>query len=42
MYRQTIYTFLLLMFLTIYLSGLETGEASWYGGKFQGRLTANG
>ncbi|MCF6334212.1 MAG: septal ring lytic transglycosylase RlpA family protein [Spirochaetales bacterium] len=22
--------------------GIETGEASWYGGKFQGRLTANG
>ena len=42
MYKQTIYAFLLLMFLTIYLSGLETGEASWYGGKFQGRLTANG
>ena len=36
-------TFLILLFLTIPgLFGAEEGLASWYGGKFQGRLTANG
>lgn len=33
---------LLLIIITTQISGLERGEASWYGGKFQGRLTANG
>ena len=42
MHKRTIYTFLVLALLSSNLLGLETGEASWYGGKFQGRLTANG
>ena len=31
------------MLLTVFqLTAFETGQASWYGGKFQGRKTANG
>ncbi len=33
---------LLLTMAASFLTALETGGASWYGGKFQGRLTANG
>ena len=32
----------MLLFSTAALSAFETGQASWYGGKFQGRQTANG
>ncbi len=34
--------FILLAALSSFVMGTETGGASWYGGKFQGRLTANG
>ena len=33
---------LILITITFSLFGFEEGYASWYGGKFQGRLTANG
>lgn len=42
MHKQIIYTLLLLLILSAPISALEHGEASWYGGKFQGRQTANG
>ncbi|MCK5153252.1 MAG: septal ring lytic transglycosylase RlpA family protein [Spirochaetales bacterium] len=42
MYKQLFYTILLLIILSTQVFTLEHGEASWYGGKFQGRLTANG
>jgi len=42
MYKQIFYTIFLLIIAITHISALETGEASWYGGKFQGRLTANG
>ncbi len=42
MYKQLIYTIFLLIIASAQISAIEKGEASWYGGKFQGRLTANG
>lgn len=42
MYKRLIYTILLLIIASAHISAQERGEASWYGGKFQGRLTANG
>jgi rare lipoprotein A len=42
MYKQLNNIFILLAILTITISAQEKGEASWYGGKFQGRQTANG
>ena len=42
MYKQIICTIILLLIATASICGLEYGEASWYGGKFQGRQTANG
>jgi len=42
MYKQIFYTIFLLIIAITQIPALETGEASWYGGKFQGRLTANG
>ena len=42
MYKQLIYTLFLLIITFTNISALEHGEASWYGGKFQGRQTANG
>lgn len=33
---------LLFIIITVQISSQERGHASWYGGKFQGRLTANG
>lgn len=42
MYKQLIYTIFLLIIASSQISAQEKGEASWYGGKFQGRLTANG
>lgn len=42
MYKQLIYTIFLLIIASSWISAQERGEASWYGGKFQGRLTANG
>ncbi len=43
MYRGIIYLTVIILFLSAgVISGIERGEASWYGGKFQGRLTANG
>ena len=42
MYKQLIYTIFLLIVASSQISAQEKGEASWYGGKFQGRLTANG
>lgn len=33
---------LLILLPAVFLPAMETGGASWYGGKFQGRLTANG
>lgn len=33
---------LLLIIITVQIPSQERGHASWYGGKFQGRLTANG
>jgi len=42
MYKQFIYTLFLLIITSTHLSAMETGQASWYGGKFQGRQTANG
>lgn len=40
--KQIIYTIFFLMTISVSISALEYGEASWYGGKFQGRQTANG
>ena len=42
MYKRLTYITLLLIIITTQITSLEKGEASWYGGKFQGRLTANG
>ncbi|MCK5153346.1 MAG: septal ring lytic transglycosylase RlpA family protein [Spirochaetales bacterium] len=42
MYKRLIYIIFLLVIASAWISALEKGEASWYGGKFQGRLTANG
>jgi len=42
MYKQIIYTILFIIFVSTYISAIESGQASWYGGKFQGRQTANG
>lgn len=42
MYKRLIYTIFLLIIASSWISAQERGEASWYGGKFQGRLTANG
>ena len=42
MYKRLTYITLLLIIITTQIASLERGEASWYGGKFQGRLTANG
>jgi len=41
--RKTTIILILFMYITAALAAqTETGEASWYGGKFQGRRTANG
>ena len=42
MYKRIIYTILIIMLSSTHISAIERGQASWYGGKFQGRLTANG
>ncbi len=42
MYKRLIYTIFLLIIAITQIPAQEKGEASWYGGKFQGRLTANG
>ena len=42
MYKQFFYTVFLLLIIFTQISAIERGEASWYGGKFQGRQTANG
>jgi rare lipoprotein A len=42
MKRTVIFSTLFALFLLTELSALETGIASYYAGKFQGRLTANG
>ena len=42
MYKRLIYTIFLLIIALTQISATERGEASWYGGKFQGRLTASG
>ena len=42
MYKRLIYTIFLLIIAFAQISAIERGQASWYGGKFQGRLTANG
>ncbi len=41
MSKKMLFT-VLLAALSSFVMGTETGGASWYGGKFQGRLTANG
>ena len=41
--RPAAVTAFFLLFFPLWLSAMETeGYASWYGGKFQGRRTANG
>ncbi|MDA3938894.1 MAG: septal ring lytic transglycosylase RlpA family protein [Spirochaetia bacterium] len=42
MNKQLTYFIILLIIVTTHIFSLEKGEASWYGGKFQGRQTANG
>jgi peptidoglycan lytic transglycosylase len=42
MYKQIISAIFLLLITLTQISAIERGEASWYGGKFQGRQTANG
>lgn len=42
MYKHLIYLLVFLTIITTQTFSLEHGEASWYGGKFQGRQTANG
>lgn len=42
MVKQIICTFFLLSVTLTLVSAVELGDASWYGGKFQGRQTANG
>jgi rare lipoprotein A len=39
---RLLFSAILLLNLTASLFAFESGEASWYGGKFQGRKTANG
>ena len=42
MKKITIFTLILLFSAHLYADSIQTGYASWYGGKFQGRKTANG
>lgn len=42
MYKQLILTIILTITILAGIPAKEYGEASWYGGKFQGRQTANG
>ncbi len=42
MYKQLYYLIIFFIIIQSPISSLEHGEASWYGGKFQGRQTANG
>ena len=42
MKKIIIYTLLIFLSSLLYADSTQTGYASWYGGKFQGRKTANG
>ncbi|MCK5674051.1 MAG: septal ring lytic transglycosylase RlpA family protein [Spirochaetales bacterium] len=42
MYKRLIHTMILFIIVLAWIPAIEQGEASWYGGKFQGRQTANG